>query len=245
MTALGVTKAAALVGTAVVIRIVAGTLTMTVLIWAWSVSILHPQGEVVTAQTYDYLTYIWAARDWLSTGAFYEPYQLAGPYLAVGREILYPPYILVVLVPFTVLPMFLWWAIPLGFTAYIMTWHRPGFWRLVIIALILSIPASISALANGNPVIWALAACAAATRWGWVGPLALVKPSLAPFALIGIRNRRWWGTAACLGLVSLAFLPMWPDYVTVLGNARNVDLTYSVEQVPLMLVPVVAWWARR
>jgi hypothetical protein len=75
-----------------------------------------------------------------------------------------------------------------------------------------------------------------------LGPLVLLKPTLAPFALFGMRQRRWWVAAAVLGVVSLAFLPMWPDYLTVLGNARDEQgWLYVAGNVPIM---VVGWLAR-
>jgi len=45
-----------------------------------------------------------------------------------------------------------------------------------------------------------------------------------------------------LAIVSLVFLPQWIDYVRALLNARGalVSPLYSLKDVPLMLIPVIA-----
>jgi hypothetical protein len=49
-----------------------------------------------------------------------------------------------------------------------------------------------------------------------------------------------------LVLVSLAFLPLWPDYVRALANAQTrLGILYSIGDVPLMLIPILAAVARR
>ena len=94
----------------------------------------------------------------------------------------------------------------------------------------------------GNPGLWVMAAIVLATHFGWPGVLVFLKPTLAPFALIGIRRRSWWVALGGLALVSLLFLPMWFEYITVLSNAKHPNgLTYSIAQVPAMLLPIVAW----
>jgi hypothetical protein len=74
----------------------------------------------------------------------------------------------------------------------------------------------------------------------------LVKPTLAPLALIGIRRRRWWFGLGAWLLVCLAFLPMWPEYVQVLQNARDpAGLLYSFNDLPLMAIGILAWLGGR
>jgi hypothetical protein len=197
---------------------------------------------------HDYRLYMEAARRWLAGDGFYSAYQLAGPYQVLEREVLYPPFALVLFVPFTFLPPVLWWAIPLGIVAWIVAWHQPGPWALAGILACLTLPPLYSAswtaniVANGNPVMWAAAAVALATRWPAFGPLALLKPTplLVPFALAGFRSRAWWAGLGLLIGVSLAFLPMWADYARALLNARGAGLLYALTSVPLMLVPVIA-----
>ena len=92
-----------------------------------------------------------------------------------------------------------------------------------------------------------MAAIAAGTRWSWPGALVLLKPSLLPFAVIGIRTRGWWLAVAAMTSVSVLLLPLLGQYVTVLLNARGprAGLLYSITDLPLMLIPVVAWLSGR
>jgi hypothetical protein len=91
--------------------------------------------------------------------------------------------------------------------------------------------------------MWAVAAVAAGVMWRWPAPLILFKPSLGPFALVGIGSRAWF---ACLGLVvvaSVPFLSLWVDYAKVLGNSSP-PLVYSLLDLPITIAPLVAWAGR-
>src|SRR5207344_696635 len=91
------------------------------------------------------------------------------------------------------------------------------------------------------PVIVVTALVAAALRWKWPGALILLKPSILPFALIGIRTRGWWLTAGVLAILSLPLLPMVPVWVqTVLDSRGAGGFLYSAKDLPLMMVPVFA-----
>ena len=199
---------------------------------------------------HDFTTYRDAAETWLRTGEFYRPYQLAGPYNVVSREILYPPVALVLFVPFTVLPGFLWWAIPVGITAAVVISWRPRPWAIALILALLVLPltslifsATLDIVFNGNPAMWACAAVALATRFPAFGPFALLKPVplLLPFALIGVRSRAWWIGGGLFALLCVALLPMWADYVRVLANARSSGVGYAASSVFPLLIPIVAW----
>ena len=197
---------------------------------------------------FDYQLYADAARRYLVDGSFYLPYQLAGPYQVVAREILYPPVILALLIPFTVLPAVLWWAIPLGITAAVLAWHRPSPWGWAAIGLLLVLPMpvpwALGTIVTGNPAMWAMAALAAGTVWGWPAVLVLLKPSLLPFGLVGIRTRRWWQAAGLLVVASITILPATVQYGAAILNARGLSPLYSLNEVPLMLIPLVAWISR-
>ncbi len=144
--------------------------------------------------------------------------------------------------PFTVLPALLWWLVPVLVVARIVAWHRPSPLAWAGIALSVWFPTTLLHTVHGNPFIWAVMAVAMATRWGWPGALVLLKPTLLPFALVGVRRKAWWVALGGLTLVSLAFLPLWGDYVTVLRNARGSGgLLYSVQEFPAMAIPVFAW----
>lgn len=194
----------------------------------------------------DFITYRDAAASWLAGGPFYHPYQLAGPYALYEREILYPPTALLLFVPFTILPeplaFALWTAIPLGITGAVVWYHRPDplWWPLLALAFVPLV--SVYHLITGNPGMWAVAAVALGTVYGWPAVLVFLKPTLAPFALFGIRRRSWWLALLGLGLVSLLFAPMWFDYAQVVLNSRNpLGPLYSITDVPLLLIPLVAW----
>ena len=106
----------------------------------------------------DFALYRDVAARWLAGGPFYEPHQLAGPYVVAHGDILYPPVGLWLFVPFTVLPAFLWWAIPAALTVWAIARvrPRPAVWPLM--ALCLAWPTTPLKIWTGNPVIWAMAA---------------------------------------------------------------------------------------
>jgi len=190
----------------------------------------------------DYDLYMEATRRWLASGVFYEPYQLAGPYSIESGAILYPPVALWLLVPFTFLPWLLWWAVPIVGTAWIVWTWRPGPISWPLIAICLAWEPTHIHLMSGNPGLWAMLATALATRWPVAGPFALLKPSLFPFAAVGIRHRSWWLGLGLFGLLSLAVLPMWFDWLTVLLNQSNAGgVLYSWQYAPMMLIPIIAW----
>lgn len=192
----------------------------------------------------DYTLYRGAAAGWLHGRPFYLPDQLSGPYSLVNGDRLYPPPTLLLFVPFTVLPWPLWYVIPLGSTAWVLWRLRPTLYAWPIMAFCLWFPSGLIHIVAGNPVIWALAALSLGTLYEWPAVLAALKPSLGPFVLFGIWRRSWWVAAAVVAIVSVAFLPMWPDYFRALLNARGVGLEYSLQEFPLMMLPIVAWAAR-
>ena len=92
--------------------------------------------------------------------------------------------------------------------------------------------------------MWMVAFICLALWRSWAGPLVLLKPSLAPFALIGIGRRSWFIALAIVVAASIPFGSLWLDYVTVLRNS-HVPLTYSLLDLPLTLAPVIAYLGRR
>jgi hypothetical protein len=194
----------------------------------------------------DFVIYRDAAARWLAGGSFYLPEQLAGPYPVAPPQVLYPPPSLLIFVPFTILPASLWWVIPIGITVWAIAAHRPRPVAIGVILLCLADPTTLPILVHGNPVIWLVAAIALATHRAWPAVLVFLKPTLLPFALFGAWHRSWWVALAGAGLLSLLFLPMWDDYVTVAMNARLPGgLGYSIAQIPMLLIPIAAWVGRQ
>lgn len=196
----------------------------------------------------DLSLYVNATRGALDGSSFYPAHQLAGPYLIADGDILYPPTAIPLFVPFLVLPAVLFWLVPLGIVGTVILRYRPAPWTWPIMALCLAYPPTMIKLIHGNPFMWVAAAVALGTVYGWPAVFAMLKPTLAPFALIGIRSRHWWIAAFGLALVSLPFAGLWVQYLTVTLDSRNpAGLLYSLTDVPLLLVPIVAWlgWSAR
>lgn len=196
----------------------------------------------------DFQLYRDVAARWFAGGSFFEPYQLAGPYQISAGDILYPPVGLWLFVPFTFLPAVLaaglWWVFPLGITAWTIVRLRPGPRSWPLIALCLAWPTTPLKIWTGNPVIWAMAAVALGTIYRWPSVFALLKPSLFPFALFGANGRSWWLALAVFVGLSLPFGSMWADWVTTLVNSRGGGILYSALEVPMLLLPLVAWLGR-
>jgi hypothetical protein len=212
---------------------------------AWEVVVLWRYIGDQHALGTDFDWYRGIGQRWLSTGTFYLPRQLTGPYVVqTDLDVLYPPIALLLFVPFTVLPWPAWYLIPVGTVAWVLLRWRPAAWTWPVLALFAASPALLSNFLYGNSNIWAVAAVAGGLAVGWPGILVVLKPSLVPFALAGIRRRSWWVAALVLGLLSLAMLPLWVDFLAAIRNS-DVNPDYSLGNVPAMLIPVVAWLGRR
>lgn len=191
---------------------------------------------------YDLAIYVERTRSWLDGTGFYLPRQLDGPYVIRNGDALYPPPTILLFLPWALgAPAFLWWLIPLATVAVSLRRLQPPLWaRGVLIALVLVYGRTLIAIILGNPSIWAFAGILAGAAFGWPALLALVKPVLAPFALIGARRRSWWTGLAVVAVVALAFGPMWLDYARVLVNARNErEVGYVIGEIPTAAVLAV------
>jgi hypothetical protein len=222
-------------------------------ILVWEVGFLAANSVyTIAAIGTDFNLYRVATHEWLATGQFYPAWQLDGPYLlSIDRPgILYPPVVLVLLAPFAFLPdsiaMLAWWVVPLATTVVIVGAWRPALWAVAIMLACVAWSGSVSLILFGNPMLWTMAVVALGTRFGWPFVLVLFKPTLAPFAVLGVRRKSWWLVLAIGAVSLLAFGSLWRDWLTILANARGplVNLAYSAHDVPLMLVPLVAWLGR-
>jgi hypothetical protein len=196
----------------------------------------------------DYRFFMAIADRWRIGESVYLPHQLAGPYLEQsGRDMIYPPVALLLFVPLSYLPAPLWWIIPLGTIAAVIVWFRPEAWTWPLFALALWYPRSESMIIWGNTGMWIAALVALGLVWSWPAALVLIKPSLAPFVLAGSRNPWALGLGvALLAAGSLTMLPLWIDFASAVRNAGASwpSVLYSLPDIPLLLMPVVAWATR-
>jgi hypothetical protein len=206
----------------------------------WAMAVLGNAPYVHWLIGIDADIYFSATRSWLADGTWYLPRQLAGPYGIEYGDVLYPPILLYLLVPFQWLPFALWWAIPVAAIGWALWRIRPPLWSWSLMVVCLAWPLSVEQLVKGNPVLWIMAAEAVAIAVGLPTTLVLLKPSLFPFAVIGIRRRAWWIQAAILVVLSLPLLELTLLYPQVILDSRGGGLLYSVRDVPLLLLPVVA-----
>src|SRR6185369_10987866 len=110
-----------------------------------------------------------------------------------------------------------------------------------VIALCIWFPATSVRLVTGNIAMWVALAALLATRWPLAGPWVLLKPSVFPFAVIGITRRAWWISAGVMVLLLALALPLTIDWLRALANSSNPGgALYSLQDVPLMLISVLA-----
>jgi hypothetical protein len=189
----------------------------------------------------DFRYYASLGSQWLADGSYYLSRQLEGPYVArLMEDVLYPPNALYLFVPAAVLPWILWWAVPIAVTGYVIWQWKPAPWAVVVMLVLLMWPRAIGAYLFGNTDMWAVAGIAAGLRWGWPAVLLVLKPTFAPFALLGVRRRSWWIGLLLLCAVSLLQLPLWFDYLAAIRNI-SIPPDYSLGSLPLLLVPVIGW----
>lgn len=194
---------------------------------------------------YDFRGYVDASRRWLHGDGFYLPRQLQGSYETELGDVLYPPTALYVFLPFLLLPAQLWWVIAIGLLAYLIWSWRPALWAVALMLACLAYPNLVNVYFQGSPVIVVAALVGAALRWKWPGALILLKPSLLPFGLIGIRTRGWWLTAGLLVILTLPLLSLIPDWLHAVFDSRGYGgLLYSARDLPLLMVPVLAYLGR-
>jgi hypothetical protein len=114
-----------------------------------------------------------------------------------------------------------------------------------LLALCVAWPTTLLKTWTGNPVIWTVAALALGTRFAWPSVFVLLKTSLFPFALFGANRRSWWIALAVLIGLSIPFGSLWIDWVASIANSRGGGLLYSTLEIPMLLLPLVAWAGRR
>lgn len=179
---------------------------------------------------------------WIAGGNLYSEHQVSGPYVNDSAS-LYPPVAAVVMAPLLHLPDVLWWFIPVTVTAVCVLWQRPGIWAVAGMLWCASLLPSVWLVSAGNPALWIMMAVALATKWRSMAAFVVLKPSLFPFALIGMRSYRWWAVILCWAAISVLFLPETIQWSQAVLNARGdrSGLLYSIGDVPLLSIPLIAW----
>ena len=186
-----------------------------------------------------------ATRMWLDGDGFYLPRQLNGPYQTELGDVLYPPTAIYLFLPFLVFPVLLWWVLPLGLLAFLIWSWRPAPWAVAVILVCIAYPNNAITIFRGAPVMVFAALVGAALRWKFPGALILLKPSILPFALIGIRTRGWWITALVVGVATIPLLGLVPDWLRAVFDSRGYGgLLYSARDLPLLVIPVFAYMGR-
>lgn len=198
----------------------------------------------------DYKMFVEFGRRWGETGSMYAPYQLAGPFRydvaaetthVAAMPALYPPLVGPVFWLFGFLPAVLWWAVPIIVLAVVLRGARAWTWPLL--AAVACLPQVSSLFIVGGSSMWVVAGLAAGIRQGWPVLIVAVKPTVAPFALVGIRRRSMWIGSGVLLAVSLLMLPEWLRYVTVIRNLDSPGIAYSLGDVPLIAAVLLAAWS--
>jgi hypothetical protein len=187
--------------------------------------------------------YVAGARRFLETGSPYLPEQVVGPWQLQPDSFIHPPVAVLLFIPWVVLPAILWWAIPIGLTAWSVVRLRPAPWSWPVMAACLLWPRTAGILIAGNSDMWVAAAVGVTLAFRIpASVLVVMKPSYLPLALIGARRRSWWMGAAVTGVVCLAFGALWFDYLAVLRNV-TLEPLYSMYNAPYVLAPSIAWVA--
>jgi hypothetical protein len=187
----------------------------------------------------DLTHYLLATRRWLDTGTPYVASEVAAHFTYGENTFLHPPIALQFFLPFLVLPLPLFWIIPIAIFASLVAWERPARWTWPLLALAVAVYPIGSVLWSGNTDIWTWAFFAAGVRWGWPAALMAIKPSIAIAGLIGLRHRSGWVGAALMAVVCLPFGSLWIDWIHVVANSPG-TLLYSASNVVMFAIPVVA-----
>lgn len=185
--------------------------------------------------------YTAATSNLLTDGTWYLPRQLAGPYPIAAGDVLYPPVTAILFAPWLALPAWTFTAIPVGLTAWAVARMRPAWWAWPLLAACLVWPDTQVKVIAANPGLWIMAALALGLLYRWPAAFVLLKPTLALFALVGAKDARWWLVVALLALASLPVLSLTLAYPRVLLDAQGGGLFYSLWDLPLLALPLIAW----
>jgi hypothetical protein len=201
----------------------------------------------------DYRLFAELGRRWTEDASMYASWQFA-PYRfdqgsgtndVASMPGLYPPPAGPVFAVVGALPPILWWIVPLSIVGVSLARWRPAPWAWPLLAAVTLSPNLVGVLATGGSTMWVAAGVAAGFAYRWPVVIILLKPTFAPFLLLGVGRRSFWiGGVAPVVIVSLLMLPEWGRWFEVLRNTESPGLLYSLHDLPLIAVPVVGWLAR-
>ena len=187
----------------------------------------------------DLVHYLLATQRWFDTGTPYLPSEVAGRFAYGELTFLHPPIALPFFAAFLIVPIQLFWMIPLATFAWLVITERPASWTWPFIAAALLVYPVGQAIWSGNTDMWAWAFFAAGIRWGWPLALLAIKPSVAIVGFIGIRNRSTWAGAAVMAVICLPFGSLWVDWLHVVVNSPGGAL-YSAHNALMFAIPLLA-----
>ena len=118
---------------------------------------------------------------------------------------------------------------------------RPSRLAWLWVRVCLAWPTTPLKILTGNPVIWAMAAMALGVLYAWPSVLVLIKPSLFPFALFGIREKRWWLALIAFAIACVPFGSLWIDWIHSILNSQGGGIGYSILEAPMLALPIAAW----
>ena len=192
----------------------------------------------------DFAMYLDHTQRAIEGGSFYLDRQLNGHYPILTGDSYYPPTAMLLFAPFLVLPALLWWVIPLATIAAVVIYWRPNLWGIVVIAWFVWWWRSVQIVVLGNPSMWIAAAIAAGTVVRWPLALVILKPTFLPLTVLGSHRRSFWLALGVIGMVSLPFGRQWVDYTRATLDS-SVQWSYSLNDVPFVLIGVIAWLASK
>jgi hypothetical protein len=220
-------------------------LTILLLAWAVVVFVFIVQGVGARGEVgYDPRLFAEFGARFVATGEAYYPIQFGEPYLAEGTVNIYPPLALYLFVPLAYVPHVLWWAIP----SIVFGWHlwfcRPKFWAWPLMAFILGLFPTISGLVYGSSTMWSVAFICLGLRYPAAMALLAFKPIDAVPALLRVRSRSFWIGLAIVAVAALPFGGLWVEWWTAIMNIEGVTPLRNITGVPMLILPLVAWFAR-
>jgi hypothetical protein len=193
----------------------------------------------------DFQTVVDSAQRLFTGQPYYLDRQVHGPYPHGQTDVLYPPVTMFLFAPFIVVPFVVYVVIPIIVIGWLVYQWQPAPWSWPLMALCLVWPMTPLKTIAGNPSLYAALFVGLGLRYRWPGVFVLLKPSFGPLALIGIRDRGWWIGLGLLVLGSLPFIALTLQWPTVALDAQGTGLLYSLADLPMALIPILAWLGRR